>query len=525
MGEDGRRMKKKFAALFVTFLLVVPFLLMARTGYAQPTSGAPVYFSIEPVALGSLTDINSSVNGLETPATPSPIGQYFNLTIHLRGGTADNVPAGVGAIEVHLDYSSILAYAQPVNFTNMIGLTGGVLITPIISAIVAGFYDNADNGVSGPPYTGASRYEVAASSTASTAWNAPDGLIAAIVFQITGQPSQQDFYASMTSIFSGVVDGATNTVPFDIVPGTLHIDSPAVQQSYTLTVNTVGSGSVTKSPSAATYSSGTIVTLNATAASSWTFQSWSGDVTGTQNPVNVTMNGNKTVTATFTQVSEANYTLTVSVVGNGTVTKNPSALTYSSGTVVTLTAVAALNWTFQSWAGDVTGSQSPANVTMNGNKTVTATFTQGVQFYNLTVNVVFVSDFSSFVHDGNVSMNPLSATYMSGSVVTLTAVAGANWTFWNWTGDVTGEQNPVNVTMNGNKNVTATFGLLWDLNRDGDVSVADLRALALAWRSYGPPFTPIQSPNWNPHCDIARPWGVIGLTDLVTFAMGYGKLH
>ena len=439
-------MKAKIAALFVTFLLLAPSLLIVRMVHAQPTPGAPVYFSIQPVAVGPLTDINSSVNGLETPATPSPVGQYFNVEIHLTGATVDNVPAGLAGVEVHFDFGAILAYAQVINFTNELGTPGGVLTGPpssIISAIQAGFYDNSDAPVSAPPYTNATRYEVASSSTLIQGWNGADGLVAVILFQIKGQPSQQDFYAQMTSILSGVVDGNSDDVPFDIVQGSLHVDASAAQQFYSLTVNVVGSGSVTK---------------------------------------------------------------------------NPSAATYSSGTVVALTAVPAVNWTFQSWSGDISGTQNPINITMTGNKTVAATFTQGMQFYNLTVNVAFVSDFKSFVGSGHVLVSPVSSTYLSGAVVTLTAIAGANWTFWNWTGDMSGEQNPVNITMNSDKNVTATFGLIWDLNRDGDVSIADLRVLALAWRSY------LGAPNWNPQCDLAAPHGVIGLTDLVTFACAYGKL-
>ncbi len=70
---------------------------------------------------------------------------------------------------------------------------------------------------------------------------------------------------------------------------------------YTLTINTVGSGSVTKTPDQATYISGTIVDVNAIADTGWTFDSWSGDLTGSTNPNSITMDGNKTVTATFTE--------------------------------------------------------------------------------------------------------------------------------------------------------------------------------------------------------------------------------
>ena len=43
-----------------------------------------------------------------------------------------------------------------------------------------------------------------------------------------------------------------------------------------------------------------VVALTATAAPGWTFTGWSGDLSFTNNPANLTMDGNKTVTATFT---------------------------------------------------------------------------------------------------------------------------------------------------------------------------------------------------------------------------------
>jgi YD repeat-containing protein len=67
------------------------------------------------------------------------------------------------------------------------------------------------------------------------------------------------------------------------------------------------------------------------------------------------------------------YTLTVNVVGSGTVTKNPDQPIYSPGTSVTLTAVNG-SQTFSEWSGDLTGNTNPTNIVMDGNKSVTATF-------------------------------------------------------------------------------------------------------------------------------------------------------
>jgi len=110
-----------------------------------------------------------------------------------------------------------------------------------------------------------------------------------------------------------------------------------------------------------------------------------------------------------------NYTLTVSVSGQGTVTLNPSGGSYPSGTVVTLTANPAADWSFSSWSGDLSGSQNPATITMNSNKSVTAAF-----FQNNPLPPV--ANFTA------------SATTISvGQSVTFTDTSTNNPTAWSWT--------------------------------------------------------------------------------------------
>ncbi|SDG81556.1 ice-binding family protein [Psychroflexus sediminis] len=74
--------------------------------------------------------------------------------------------------------------------------------------------------------------------------------------------------------------------------------------TYLLEVTAVN-GSVTTTPDQAIYSDGTEVILEATPATGYEFSSWSGDATGTNNPLTVTMNADKAVTANFTQVNTA----------------------------------------------------------------------------------------------------------------------------------------------------------------------------------------------------------------------------
>jgi len=71
--------------------------------------------------------------------------------------------------------------------------------------------------------------------------------------------------------------------------------------------------------------------------------------------------------------SNLGYSLTITTTGNGTVTANPSKSSYNSGETVTLTASPSTGYTLSEWGGSCSGTGS-CTVTMNGNKTVTATF-------------------------------------------------------------------------------------------------------------------------------------------------------
>ena len=68
------------------------------------------------------------------------------------------------------------------------------------------------------------------------------------------------------------------------------------------------------------YSDGAVVNLSATPSGAGTFLGWSGDISGTQNPTTITVNGNKNVTALFTQNQ---YTLTLQAT-NGSVAAEPA---------------------------------------------------------------------------------------------------------------------------------------------------------------------------------------------------------
>jgi uncharacterized repeat protein (TIGR02543 family) len=73
--------------------------------------------------------------------------------------------------------------------------------------------------------------------------------------------------------------------------------------SYTLTLTNSGTATGGSFAKAGTLGHGSNATLTATPDAGYIFTGWTGDASGTVNPVTITMNGNKTVGATFAQDS------------------------------------------------------------------------------------------------------------------------------------------------------------------------------------------------------------------------------
>ena len=218
---------------------------------------------------------------------------------------------------------------------------------------------------------------------------------------------------------------------------------------FTLATNTIGTGSITLSPVGGVYDSAAVVTVTAVPGAGFQFDGWVGDLTGTVNPTTITMDANKTVIATFSEVAANQFTLAATVVGSGSVALNPPGGVYDAGTVVTLTASADAGFQFDGWSGDITSSINPTTITVDSNQVVTSTFTPIVATqFTLTANSLGL---------GSVILNPAGGAYDAGTVVTVTAAAGAGSQFDNWAGDITGSVNPTTITMDANKTVTAIF--------------------------------------------------------------------
>jgi uncharacterized repeat protein (TIGR02543 family) len=74
--------------------------------------------------------------------------------------------------------------------------------------------------------------------------------------------------------------------------------------SLTTVASPASGGTITRSPNSDSYASGASVTVTATAKSGYKFDGWSGGATGTTNPLTVTMNADKVITAKFSLTAD-----------------------------------------------------------------------------------------------------------------------------------------------------------------------------------------------------------------------------
>jgi hypothetical protein len=143
----------------------------------------------------------------------------------------------------------------------------------------------------------------------------------------------------------------------------------------------------------ATYATGTPVTLTATPDSGSIFAGWTSGGCSGAGTCSFAATADVTVTAMFDRMPPGFAALTVTRLGSGSVTSQPTGIdcgtdcteAYASGTVVTLTATPAPDSLFTGSSGGCSGT-APCVVTVTANVAVTATFAAAFPALSLQIN-------------------------------------------------------------------------------------------------------------------------------------------
>ena len=196
------------------------------------------------------------------------------------------------------------------------------------------------------------------------------------------------------------------------------------------------------------YAEGKSVTIRATPDAEYQFVNWSNG--STQNPLTVTVMADQVLTANFAKVK---YGLTLSTQGEGSISEeliSSGRVDYNSGSVVRLTATPSVGYSFTGWTGDVISTSNPVEVDINSAKNITAMF-----------DLIVVSLQVDTEEGGGVLQEVVSSgrstNYNYGDTVRLTPQPAEGFDFISWSGDHTGEENPLELTLTESKTIQANF--------------------------------------------------------------------
>lgn len=322
--------------------------------YSIASTGLTNTLSVGPSQTG--IDFIATFTTLTPPSIASqPVGQTVN-------------PGASATFSVTATGTAPMSYQWRFNSTNIAGATSASYTKANVQATNAGNYSVVVSNLAG----------TVTSSTAILAVNSPPSITAQPQSQmaIAGTnvtftvgvngtaPLTYQWRFNSTNIFGATAATFTRTNVQAIYAGNYTVivtnsigsvtSSPAaLSVGFTLNTSATYGGTVSRNPDLPVYISGTVVTLTATPVTIFPFGGWTGDVSGTNNPLTVVVETNKTIVANF-----------ISPVAD-LIVDNPLAI--FTGT-----------WTASSSAADKYGSDYRTVATSANSTSATATFTPTV---------------------------------------------------------------------------------------------------------------------------------------------------
>ena len=266
-------------------------------------------------------------------------------------------------------------------------------------------------------------------------------------------------------VFTGWTGSGSGSYTGSNTSGTVVMNAPvtetanwASQYYLSTSVNPAAGGSVTPAAPGGWYSSGSTVSVNASTAGGYQFAGWSGHLSGTIRPQNITLDGPKQVVANFGK--QVNITIQSSPAGRNFVVDGK---TYSSAQIFTWiensthslgaaspqSGGSGTRYLFQSWSDG--GARTHSYTVPGSNQTVTASFK--TQHY-LTVTSAHGSPAGEGWYDAGTSAAFGITTPESGG-------SGIRYVFTGWTGTGTGAYTGSGASNSVVMNAPVTESAAW----------------------------------------------------------------
>ena len=363
---------------------------------------------------------------------------FYSVTVETEGnGTASASPASAEAgTEIALTATPEEGY----HFKEWQVVSGGVTISgdsfimPAENVTVKAVFEQ---DIPPEPETYTVTVQTDGNGTASAS---PASATAGTEITLTATPDNGYHFKEWQVVSGGVtVSDDKFTMPGEnvTVKAVFEQDNEPVPppETYSVTVQTEGSGTASASPASA--EAGTLINLTAAPDNGYHFKEWqvvSGGVTISDSKFTMPAE-DVTVKAVFEQDDDPSppqpetYTVTVQTEGNGNASATPASA--EVGTLINLTASPDNGYHFKEWqvvSGGVTISDGKFTMPA-GDVTVKAVFEQDTtppdppqpETYTVTVQT-----------DGNGTASASPASAAEGTVIALTAVPGSGYHFKEW---------------------------------------------------------------------------------------------
>ncbi len=432
---------------------------------------ASMGYSVPTVSVGGGTQyVPSTSAGTVTPTqhvtTAVPFGEQYYLALSVNPASEGTVSPASGWVTAGFTVPISASASPGYAFASWVGMGNGNYSGSSSSSTISmlGPITEIANFVAAPP-TVVSIYFVNTGLPLGLLWSVTfNGTLASstgsnITFNVTAT-------ASPLAYSIGNVSGGSGTL---YVPspssGTVNASSTVTVMTtftpyYYLSVSASPAAGGTVSPSSGWEATGSSPSISAVPSTGYEFAGWTGTGTGSYSgpsgTASVTMSGPVNEVASFV----AAYTVTFAETGLPTGAAWNVTLGGFSQSATTSTIVFTVrDGTFAySAVSPIRGTSGTQFVLASPSGTLT------VQGSSLSVQLPYLTDYwltTSVTPSGKGSAGPSPGWYVSGTSVTLEAVAVAGYSFSTWqgtgTGSYSGAQDPATVTMGGPVQETAQF--------------------------------------------------------------------
>ncbi|KSV16250.1 cell wall-binding protein [Dehalococcoides mccartyi] len=208
-----------------------------------------------------------------------------------------------------------------------------------------------------------------------------------------------------------------------------------------VSISPSGGGTVNLSPDKSSYSRGSSINLNAVAATGYRFDHWSGDLSGTNPAVSLSLNSSKNIVANFVRQFQLNISTSPQAGGSLSTVSG----SFDAGSVIELSANPMQGYRFDHWSGDLSGTNPAVSLSLNSSKNIVANFVRQFQL-----------NISTSPQAGG-SLSTVSGSFDAGSVIELSANPMQGYRFDHWSGDLSGTDPSISFIMDANKTIVANF--------------------------------------------------------------------